>query len=118
MKARQADRLSSESEARMAAGEHFITSLVHKVDAVLLTTNCSESWLCVWRGLLDDIIAVSATLGLLERSELFASFTHMIRSFRAASTEVGFTLRASDSVFSHVDTSFLSHFITLIIFSV
>jgi hypothetical protein len=118
VKAWQADRLSSESIARVAAIQNFVTSLVHQVDAVCLPANRSKGWLGIWRSLLYDFVTISAAFSRLEGSKLFASLTKMIRSSRASSAEVSFALWASDSVLSHMHTCFLGHFVSLFIFGV
>jgi hypothetical protein len=82
----------------MATREHFVTRLLHEVEAFTFSAHVSKCWLHTRRCLGELLLAETTHLSIV----LVASFTDMVRIGIALSAEVLLTVMAPDTVVSHV----------------
>ena len=81
---------------------HFLTTFVHLVDALWLTTDVFKSWVGTKRSTFNFFITESALTSFFKMLKLFTSLAQMVRCDLAQYAEVGRALLTPQSVFTHM----------------
>lgn len=95
----------------MAAWMNFVTRVLHEVEALTLPTNFLKCWLQTLRGLLHLLEAEPTRLCIC----LVASLSKVIGLHVAFRAEVFVAVLAPDSEGRHMLSSFIRHYVTLVV---
>lgn len=100
----QAFPLVLESAARMPASQHLVATLVHRLNAGLLSADGPKSRLYRWGCACDLGHTEPALAGFLVLLVLFACFASVVRLCLALAAEVFLALTTPDSILAHVNS--------------
>lgn len=107
--------LVPEATARMSACVHLLTTLIHLVDALRLTTDVFEGYIGTERGTFYLFVTEPTLTSFFHFLKFSASLSQMVGFFLAKDTEVLLALSASQPVLAHVFSTFLCHQVSFIV---
>jgi hypothetical protein len=102
VKAGKAFLLSFEANTSVSTGMHFVTTSIHYLDALRLSTNIFKSWLHVRSRTLHLLRTESALTSHFVFLSFFTSLAQMVRLSSTESAEVLIACVAPNSVFTEV----------------
>jgi hypothetical protein len=111
-KTRKTRLFSDGSTARMTTLEHFITRLLHEVEALTFSAHISECWLHTWGCLCELVLAKTAHLSII----LITCFPDVVWLGIALRAKVFFTIIAPNSMVGHMFCCLLRNGISIVIF--